>query len=99
MDTTVLLAQACPAPPGESETIELSAVYDAVERLQVASVPLWLRPQTWKVLLGYLPAQKREWLTTVRRRRADYRVSRKLTSTLFRRLPPMLYCQAHMTAC
>lgn len=40
--------------------------------------PKWLRAQAWRVLLGYLPQEKREWKDVLRKRRAEYYVSSSL---------------------
>lgn len=40
----------------------------------MADTPPWLRAQTWRLLLGYLPGEKGDWLSTVRRRRSDYQL-------------------------
>ena len=37
--------------------------------------PAWIRAQAWKVLLGYLPAEKKEWASTLSNRRQEYYVS------------------------
>ncbi|PWN53263.1 hypothetical protein IE53DRAFT_366478 [Violaceomyces palustris] len=34
--------------------------------------PSWLRSQAWKVLLGYLPPEKKEWQATLDKRRREY---------------------------
>ncbi|SPO35481.1 uncharacterized protein PSFLO_00952 [Pseudozyma flocculosa] len=34
--------------------------------------PSWLRAQAWKVLLGYLPPEKKEWPTVLDKRRQEY---------------------------
>ncbi|SOV06600.1 related to GYP1 - cis-golgi GTPase-activating protein [Ustilago sp. UG-2017a] len=34
--------------------------------------PSWLRAQAWKVLLGYLPPEKKEWSSTLAKQRRDY---------------------------
>lgn len=34
--------------------------------------PSWLRAQAWKVLLGYLPPEKKEWPSTLAKRRREY---------------------------
>ncbi|KAK0551663.1 hypothetical protein OC846_002883 [Tilletia horrida] len=38
----------------------------------VPDSPSWLRPQAWRVLLGYLPPEKREWQQTLASRRHEY---------------------------
>ncbi|KAE8251298.1 hypothetical protein A4X13_0g4053 [Tilletia indica] len=38
----------------------------------VPDQPSWLRPQAWRVLLGYLPPEKREWPQTLASRRHEY---------------------------
>ncbi|CAD6984714.1 unnamed protein product [Tilletia controversa] len=38
----------------------------------VPDQPAWLRPQAWRVLLGYLPPEKREWPHTLASRRHEY---------------------------
>ncbi|KAK0539441.1 hypothetical protein OC835_001126 [Tilletia horrida] len=38
----------------------------------VPDKPSWLRPQAWRVLLGYLPPEKREWPQTLSSRRHEY---------------------------
>ena len=73
-DTTALLTHACPAPQGIAETCDLSALRTAVKGLKMADTPPWLRAQTWRLLLGYLPDEKGDWLSTVRRRRSDYQL-------------------------
>ncbi|KAN0061069.1 hypothetical protein ACQY0O_006804 [Thecaphora frezii] len=34
--------------------------------------PSWLRAQAWKVLLGYLPPEKKEWPSVLHKRRQEY---------------------------
>lgn len=35
----------------------------------------WLRPVAWKVLLGLVPVEKKEWASTLAKRREEYYVS------------------------
>lgn len=35
-------------------------------------LPKWARAQAWKILLGYLPMEKKEWSSTLERRRGEY---------------------------
>lgn len=37
----------------------------------------WLRPVAWKVLLGFIPVEKKEWGRTLAKRREEYYVSGK----------------------
>ncbi|CDW99416.1 hypothetical protein [Sporisorium scitamineum] len=57
--------------PGRT-TADLYSLRHLTLRGGLPDSPTWLRAQAWKVLLGYLPPEKKEWSSTLAKRRREY---------------------------
>ncbi|GAC97088.1 hypothetical protein PHSY_004672 [Pseudozyma hubeiensis SY62] len=57
--------------PGHT-TADLYSLRHFTLRGGLPDSPGWLRAQAWKVLLGYLPPEKKEWSSTLAKRRREY---------------------------
>ncbi|TKY84957.1 hypothetical protein EX895_006037 [Sporisorium graminicola] len=57
--------------PGRT-TADLYSLRHLTRRGGLPDSPSWLRAQAWKVLLGYLPPEKKEWSSTLAKRRREY---------------------------
>ena len=57
--------------PGHT-TADLYSLRHSTLRGGLPDSPSWLRAQAWKVLLGYLPPEKKEWSSTLAKRRKEY---------------------------
>lgn len=57
--------------PGHT-TADLYSLRHFILRGGLPDSPSWLRAQAWKVLLGYLPPEKKEWSSTLAKRRKEY---------------------------
>ncbi|SPO21713.1 related to GYP1 - cis-golgi GTPase-activating protein [Ustilago trichophora] len=57
--------------PGHT-TADLYSLRHFTLRGGLPDSPSWLRAQAWKVLLGYLPPEKKEWSSTLAKRRKEY---------------------------
>lgn len=57
--------------PGHT-TADLYSLRHFTLRRGLPDSPSWLRAQSWKVLLGYLPPEKKEWTSTLAKRRREY---------------------------
>ncbi|SJX61245.1 related to GYP1-cis-golgi GTPase-activating protein [Sporisorium reilianum f. sp. reilianum] len=57
--------------PGHT-TADLYSLRHLTLRGGLPDSPSWLRAQAWKVLLGYLPPEKKEWSSTLATRRREY---------------------------
>lgn len=57
--------------PGHT-TADLYSLRHFTLRGGLPDSPSWLRAQAWKVLLGYLPPEKKEWSSTLAKRRREY---------------------------
>ncbi|PWZ03159.1 RabGAP/TBC [Testicularia cyperi] len=57
--------------PGHT-TADLYSLRHLTLRGGLPDSPTWLRAQAWKVLLGYLPPEKKEWSATLSKRRKEY---------------------------
>ena len=57
--------------PGQAEA-NIYALRQLCLQGSLPESPEWIRSQAWKVLLEYLPAEKRDWAEVLSQRRADY---------------------------
>ncbi|SNX82552.1 related to GYP1 - cis-golgi GTPase-activating protein [Melanopsichium pennsylvanicum] len=57
--------------PGHT-TADLYSLRHFILRGGLPDSPSWLRAQAWKILLGYLPPDKKEWSSTLAKRRKEY---------------------------
>ncbi|SPO22518.1 related to GYP1 - cis-golgi GTPase-activating protein [Ustilago trichophora] len=57
--------------PGHT-TADLYSLRHFTLRAGLPDSPSWLRAQAWKVLLAYLPPEKKEWSSTLAKRRKQY---------------------------
>lgn len=57
--------------PGHT-TADLYSLRHLTLRGGLPDSPSWVRAQAWKVLLGYLPPEKKEWTATLAKRRREY---------------------------
>ncbi|ETS60987.1 hypothetical protein PaG_04919 [Moesziomyces aphidis] len=57
--------------PGHT-TADLYSLRHFTLRGGLPDSPSWLRAQAWKVLLGYLPPEKKEWPSVLAKRRREY---------------------------